>query len=84
MSISPRDTLSVSSAVKQSDGQYLINSPRDAATVSGVYPVWGDTVLVYTRGDGDTTADTLVMEGPPLHQPLHLAVGPVTIMAGML
>ena len=75
MSISPRHTLSVSSAVKQSDGQYLINSPRDAATVSGVYPVWGATVLVYTRGDGDTTADTLVMEGPPLHQPLHLAVG---------
>ena len=44
--------------------------------MSGVYPVWGDTVLVYTRGDGDTTADTLVMEGPPLQQALHLAVGP--------
>ena len=51
--------------------------------MSGVYPVWGDTVLVYTRGDGDTTADTLVMEGPPLQQALHLAVGPVTIIADM-
>ena len=58
--------------IKQSDGQYVINNPLGDGDKSGDYSL-GATTLVYTRGDGVNTGDSLSVPGS-LEVSIDLAV----------
>ena len=63
--------------IKLTDGSFIINDP-DQPSDSGEYEI-GDTVLSYTRGDGNLLGETITSDGP-IDQPIQLAVSPLDFL----